>query len=138
MKGKKSDNILLVYLEPTPYIIGLVKCLQEGWAGSVDVLFVNENLSQNWGIRHDDIDAELLPSSFIHSLLILWKKLSKNQYDLLHLAGWGKPVLLAALIIARLKGISVVIETDTPLTKSKSSWKSFAIRSPSCLLSENC
>jgi glycosyltransferase involved in cell wall biosynthesis len=40
-----------------------------------------------------------------------------------HLAGWGHPVLLVTLLIARLYGIPVAVESDTPLSKDHLDWQ---------------
>ena len=43
------------------------------------------------------------------------RKLYSAKYSVMHLAGWGHPVLLGAMIMARLIGIPVAVETDTAI-----------------------
>lgn len=124
MSGSGAANVLMVYLEPTPYILGLICRLREKWGRGADVVFVAENLSQNWGLLQADIPFETLPLSYRSAFRAIWGKLSSNRFRLLHLAGWGHPLLLTALVIARVLRIQVVVESDTPLPYSFLRWKS--------------
>lgn len=119
----ETDGVLALYLEPTPYILGLVERLQGGWPGPVDVCFVARDLSQAWGLSSAGPDAATLPQGHFAASRILWKGLRSGRYRLLHLAGWGHPLLLTAILMSRLLEIPVVVESDTPLAQGPMSWR---------------
>lgn len=45
-----KPKILMIYIEPTPYILGLINIITTHYPDQIDVLFLNENISQNWGM----------------------------------------------------------------------------------------
>lgn len=121
---QNNDRILIIYIEPTPYIISLIKNLIQTFHGSIHVLFLDENRSQNWNINYcDQFQCEFLPKSKYKKFYFLVKKLLKNKYGLIHVAGWGEPIFLFLILIAKLSRIPVVMESDTPIPHQAPRWK---------------
>jgi glycosyltransferase involved in cell wall biosynthesis len=113
----------MVYLEPAPYIIGLVDEVRASWQNEVDVVFVAERLTQPWPKNLDGKDYILLPSEFGASLREIYRLLASRRYSLLHIAGWGHPLLLGAILFSAWFRIPLVAETDTPLRDDLPRWK---------------
>ena len=120
-------NVLAVYLEPAPYIIGLVRELKRAWPGKLDVSFVSPSLTQQWSIPNEDA-ASFLPAPNARALREIWRRLRSRDYDLVHLAGWGHPVLLGAMLAGRAARIPVTIESDTPPPRGEPRWRALAKR----------
>jgi len=102
----------MIYIEPTPYVIDLVREVRKVWDGEIEVLFLSVNLSQNWDINLD-VDKYSVWSD--EGIYAYWRKIRSGNYSLVHLAGWGHKYLLFGLFFARLLGAKVSIESDTPL-----------------------
>jgi glycosyltransferase involved in cell wall biosynthesis len=130
----KQAGILAIYLEPTPYILGLLRCLEHRLPGQLEVLFAGRELSQRWSLPEEAYKAVpaytfLDQVGFLATLRLLWCKLVPQRYALVHLAGWsGHPVLLLALLLARTRGIRVSVESDTPLPPEQALWRHFLKR----------
>lgn len=115
---------LLVYLEPTPYILGLWEEMRAQAGGGDSICFVHENLSQGWNLdlsRHPG--AVLLAGGPARRLWNLARRVCDRRVRLVHLAGWSGPYLLAALLLAKIRGIPVFVETDTPQKPGEPRWK---------------
>lgn len=109
-------RVLMVYLEPAPYIVGLIEAVRAIWPGPIDVLFRTGDESQNRNVSVDAIGATLLPAGTGAAVAEVARRLRRGHYGLVHLAGWGHPVLLAALLCAAAKKIPIVVESDTQLS----------------------
>jgi glycosyltransferase involved in cell wall biosynthesis len=120
-------NILMVYIEPTPYIVGLVNALVETWQGDVDVLFLGENNSQNWNMELNN-HWKILNGKLKNKMIFISKLIFSNQYEVVHVAGWREPLIILTIILSKLRRIPVVIETDTALPKYLSLWKKIGKR----------
>ena len=116
-----NDTVLAVYMEPAPYITGLVRELRSTWGGKLDVVFIGKALTQDWDA--DASSASFLPASRVSALRVLASRLTKSNYGLLHLAGWGHPVLLGAMLLAAGRGLPVVAETDTQIPRWEPAWR---------------
>lgn len=117
------SKILMIYIEPTPYILGLIKNLIAFKKDQIDVLFLNVNQSQQWNV---DIEKDwmILPKNFKEKIFLIRRLFFKNKYDVIHLAGWGHPLLLFFIMMAKLAGIPIVMESDTPLSQTVTTfWK---------------
>jgi glycosyltransferase involved in cell wall biosynthesis len=114
---------LLVYIEPTPYVVGLIQRIAKSWKSKTEVLFIDANVSQAWDLRGEEPCGSYLPKNSVVAGRELASKLSTGRYELLHLAGWGHPVLLFALILAWWYRIPVFMESDTQLPISLPLWK---------------
>lgn len=120
MKAKKA---LLIYIEPTSYILGLVSILNRLWPGGVDVLFLKENASQAWGLELDRQYMSVLSDGLMDALSSVRALLASNEYGLVHLAGWSPALMPAVMLLARHGRIPVTVETDTPLAVDLPLWK---------------
>ncbi len=118
----KRSKILAVYIEPTPYIMGLIDALRKIWHDEVDVLFLCENRSQNWQITLDE-NCIMLPKSAAARFHIISKLFFRNDYNLMHLAGWGNPLLLLCLMLTKIFRKPIVAESDTPIPHHTKLWK---------------
>lgn len=115
-------TILLVYIEPTPYILDLLENLHSYRNKSIKVIFLYENLSQPW---HLNIPSSytILPQRIYDKSLALLNLFQKQKYDIVHLAGWGNPWSIFILALAKKQRAWITMESDTPLTPGKRHWK---------------
>ena len=116
-------HALLVYIEPTPYVLGLIREIAKHERVQVEALFLDANVSQAWNLTLQDDSASYLPVGHLAAALEIRRKLATGRYDLLHLAGWGHPVLLFASILGWWLRIPVFMESDTPLPIGLPLWK---------------
>ena len=115
---------VMIYIEPTPYIIALIDTLRCVWGGSIEVYYITTDLSQPWQLRLDREQEGLLPGGFFAKMHVLWLALIRDRkYTILHLAGWGHPVLFGAMLMARLVRIPVAVESDTSEERSGNYWQ---------------
>jgi glycosyltransferase involved in cell wall biosynthesis len=112
----------MVYIEPTPYIIALIDRLRLVGGGSVEAYYITTDLSQPWELRLES--RHVLPRGFLARMQALRLALTRDrEYTILHLAGWGHPVLLGALLMARSLKIPVAVESDTAEGRPDPSWR---------------
>jgi len=115
-------RVVMVYIEPTPYIIALVDRLRLVGSGSVEAYYITTDLSQPWELRLES--GHVLPGGFLARMQALrWALTRDREYTILHLAGWGHPVLLGALLMARSLEIPVAMESDTAEGRPDPSWR---------------
>jgi glycosyltransferase involved in cell wall biosynthesis len=119
----KTKKALLIYIEPTPYILGLVTQLNQLWPGGVDVLFIGENASQAWSLTLDRQYMTVLPIGWKASMREIGMRLASGDYEIVHLAGWAPLIMLTTMLIARIRSIPITMETDTPLPQELPIWK---------------
>lgn len=121
------ESVLAIYIEPAPYVTGLIKEVRAAWPGKLDVAFIARNLTQAWAIEgSDNHQMHFLPPKAGGAVREIWRRLSARDYDLVHLAGWGHPVLLGSMLAARTHGIPIVAETDTPSPSDERTWRRLA------------
>jgi glycosyltransferase involved in cell wall biosynthesis len=94
----------------------------------VDTAYVAANISQPWNYQVRSDRDFLLPGGFFRATMEIHRRLASGRYALVHLAGWGHPVLLAALFLVKLHRIPVTIESDTHRPPTPSVWKSIIKR----------
>jgi glycosyltransferase involved in cell wall biosynthesis len=117
------SKALVVYMEPTSYTVPLIERLRTRWRDGIDVLYVGQDLSQEWGAEWGAHGATILPGSRRQAISEVWRRIGSGAYGLVHLAGWGHPVLAAALLAARWRGVPATVESDTALSTLTPSWK---------------
>jgi glycosyltransferase involved in cell wall biosynthesis len=123
--GAAPARIVMIYIEPTPYITALVEALRASWAGPIEAYYITTDLSQSWQLRIDEKKVRVLPTGFLASMRVIQAALIRErEHTILHLAGWGHPVLLAAMFLARSVRIPVAVESDTAEGRSDRSWRS--------------
>lgn len=119
-----TGRALLVYVEPTPYILGSIRALAQRHAGGVEAMFLTANLSQPWDLSLEGTPASILPQGKAEALGTLWKKVTRSAYSVVHLGGgWGDVRLLWIIALARMRGLPVFLESDTPLPRGLPLWK---------------
>lgn len=118
-----TGSVLAILMEPAPYSTGLIRELRAAWSGKLDVVYIGRNLTQAWTSPTGGVQATFLPEGKIAALRYVVNHLSRSAYDLLHLAGWGHPILLGSMLAAKVKGIPIVSETDTPPPRDEAVWR---------------
>ena len=117
-------RVVMVYLEPTPYIMALIDTLRRVWDGAIEVYYVSTDVSQPWKLRLDRAQGEVLPGGFLPRMRALLLALIRDRKQtVLHLAGWGHPVLFGAMLMAGSLRVPVVVESDTAAGRSDQSWR---------------
>ena len=122
-EAQQRQAVLMIYIEPTPYILGLIREIFTTSKASVEVLFVTANVSQPWNLSLHGVPASFLPEGTFAAALDIAGRLSTRQYKLLHLAGWGHRILLLALLLAWFYRVPVFMESDTQLPEGLPLWK---------------
>lgn len=107
------DRILMIYLEPAPYIVAFVREVRSQWPGQIDVIYTTMSGSQPWDVSLEDEGAILLSNSGSSSFASIIEYIKHGNYKVIHLAGWGGRVFQAALVYGFLKRIPLVLESDT-------------------------
>ena len=115
-------KILLVYIEPTPYIVALINAIIPLFVGQIDVVFLEENRSQNWNIRYDK-NWILFPEKRMDQFRFIMQCFFKKKYHMIHVAGWGERRCLLFIMLAKLFRIPVIVESDTPMHHQVNGWK---------------
>ena len=110
-----TGSVLAVFVEPAHYRIGLVRELHALWKGKLDIFYIGRNLSQVWGEDTEAGRVNYLPPTKSSALRALNARIGRANYDLVHVAGWGHPVLTGAIMLSGLRGLPIVSETDTQL-----------------------
>ncbi|HWY87353.1 MAG TPA: glycosyltransferase, partial [Gemmataceae bacterium] len=113
----------MVYLEPAPYIVGLIDEIRSIWRGEIEAVFVHAAISQPWDHKFRSSAESALPSGTLKALRHISQILSNGRYRLVHLAGWGDPILLGTLLLGSWRRIPVTVETDTPGVRGLPLWK---------------
>lgn len=114
----------MVYIEPAPYILDLIRVMRAQHPElQLRVLFISAGLSQQWNNSIDDGVSVLLPVRRIAALKQILAEVRKGDFDWLHLAGWGHPLLMAALICGALFKCRISMESDTQLPVVQAGWK---------------
>ena len=67
-----KKKVLMLFIEPAPYILGIINAIVPLWAGQIDVLFLKENATQSWGLELPKHFA-VLPVSGIKAACFLWQ-----------------------------------------------------------------
>ena len=117
-------RVVMVYIEPTPYIIALIDRLRLVGGGSIEAYYITTDLSQPWELRLERGHERVLPRGFLARMQALRRALTRDREStILHLAGWGHPVLLGALLMARSLRIPVAMESDTAEGRPDHSWR---------------
>jgi glycosyltransferase involved in cell wall biosynthesis len=116
-----TGNVLMIMIEPTPYILSFIRQIKSVCPGEVDVLFVERDVSQQW--VECVVEHRVLPLGFLMAARVLWAHLNSSRYSLVHIAGWSHPVILMALLICAMRGIPTAVESDTPLREEPAGWR---------------
>lgn len=104
---------LLLFIEPTSYIAAEIRALEAAWPNPVETYFLTENASQDWQISLAELRAKRLPVGRWDAARLLLNLISAKRCQIVHLAGWGHPLLMLAIIIAWWRGVPCTVESDT-------------------------
>jgi glycosyltransferase involved in cell wall biosynthesis len=125
----RKPRAFLLYVEPTPYVERLIKEIHRVWSGDLDVCYIAEDQSQDWKIDAKFSGGTILPVNRRHAIIQLWRSLGRLcRGDIVHLAGWGHPLLVVALLMGKLRGLRVFIESDTSTGQAAGRIKNFVKR----------
>lgn len=117
--GKK---FLMIFIEPTPYILDLLEKGFENISEQCDVVFLAQNLTQNWNLQLRAKKYLVCPSKK-QILTLYFDVMVKRKYQLIHVAGWSNPYILLLILMSRLFFYPVTVESDTPLNPDLPTWK---------------
>jgi glycosyltransferase involved in cell wall biosynthesis len=112
----------MIYIEPATYVVDLIKVLSKNDQFDIEIIFLEHALSQGWSSDWD-LKADVLKKGFLPGVQQLWCRIRDGNYDVIHLAGWGHPMLMAAHLIGSYFGTKIVVESDTPLPVKAILWK---------------
>jgi glycosyltransferase involved in cell wall biosynthesis len=113
----------MIYLEPAPYIVGFVEHVRHAWTARIDTAYVATSVSQPWGHQIQSDREFVLPQGFGRAVAEIRRRIASGDHRLVHLAGWGHPILIAALLLAKLYRLPVTMESDTPRPTNPAGWK---------------
>lgn len=116
-------RVLFIFMEPTPYIQGLLVRLRAAWPGPIAVWYLGRDVSQPWTLPLGQPDTTFLPEGRWSAIGWIWRHLRADHYGLVHLAAWGHPLMLFALCLARWQGLPTAMESDTPLPPGPLPWR---------------
>lgn len=117
-----NKKILMVFVEPTPYILDLIEKGFANYKNKLKIIFLTENLTQNWNLKSYSIPFVIIKSRK-QKLTLLFSIFFKRKYNLIHVAGWVQPFILFLIFTSRFFFLPVIIESDTPLNQNTSNWK---------------
>jgi len=114
----------MIYIEPTPYIVGLIDALRRSWDGPIEALYITTDASQAWSLKVDGARNRVLPRGALSRWAAIWAALIRGRdRPILHLAGWGHSVLLGALLLGRSLRLPVAVESDTGAGRADETWR---------------
>lgn len=117
-----DKKILMIFIEPTPYILDLLEKGFENIDEKCDVVFLTQNLTQNWALQ-SRIKKYLVCPSKKQILKLYVDVILRRRYRLVHVAGWSNPYILLMIFMSRLFLYPVTVESDTQLNSQLSVWK---------------
>lgn len=112
----------MVYIEPTPYILDLIQALEKIYPEKIDVMFLHNNFSQDWGLKPNP-RYFILEKNISSIVKTLYKSIFKEKYNVIFLAGWSHSITLTLLVLAKICRIPVIVDSDTPLLPCIPLWK---------------
>lgn len=122
-------RIVIVYVEPTPYVVALVDALRRVWSSPIETYYMTTDLSQPWALRLDPEQGRVFPVGFFRQLRVVWRAMVRDRKNtILHLQGWGLPVLFAAMLMARSLRIPLAVESDTAEGRWDRHWRTRVIK----------
>src|SRR5690242_7833831 len=110
-------------MEPAPYRTGLIRQLLQLWDEDIEVFFVAQNMTQAWPPLEPDPRIHFLPAGTWRALRNLLPRLNASRTALIHVAGWGHPLLLCVILLAAVRRIPVVAESDTQQKSGEPFWR---------------
>ena len=95
-------KVFCIFVEPAPYILDLLRVVRQQHPElELRVLFISRSVTQQWNTALDGEYMELLPVSRTAAAWRILSDIKRGDFDWLHLAGWGHPLLMSKLKAAR-------------------------------------
>lgn len=123
MRAPSPPSALMIYIEPTTYIVDLVSAVRKTWPHRLDVKYLGANLSQRWDTELGASNGQVLEGGALAMLREVARLIRSENYDVVHLAGWARLSFLGALVLGRLCGVAVIVESDSFGTPGQSALK---------------
>lgn len=117
-----TKTALIVFIEPTPYIVRRAEILEEKWPGKLEVIFLTQNLSQRWNMALPP-HYRIAPKGGLQKILFGIQHFFKIKPDIIHVAGWSEPACQVLLLLSRLYGRVGCVESDTQISYATPLWK---------------
>lgn len=114
-----SHAAMAVLIEPAPYVVRLLEELQAQWFGTVHGWFIGAAITQDWRPEGERPNYGILPSAIGTAFWMLWLEMRRTRPSVVFVAGWSHPVVIAAIVMARLSGARVVSMSDTWTSTSR-------------------
>lgn len=111
--GGGQAPVMCLFIEPAPYITRLDQELKKQWPGRVSTWFVSDATSQKWDSLSENNDFHILPKGKIAALCALWRSILQYHPKIIFVAGWSHPVIIGAIMMAKLAGARVISTSDT-------------------------
>lgn len=109
----EAPRVLILRIEPTGYMIALVRALRAAWPGRIDAVFVSPSMTQHWAFDSIRDDIVMLPVGTVRSIYGLRAHIDATSPRLIHTAGWGAPQSAAAIFLGSSRDVPVVVDLDT-------------------------
>lgn len=112
---RKPDPVdaLALFIEPAPYMRRLDQELKRQWPGKVTTRFISGSASQEWQSLDSALELQILPTGKFAALLAIWRDMRQQRPKIFFVAGWSHPIVIAAIMMAKLAGAHVVSTSDT-------------------------
>ncbi|MGE5112431.1 MAG: glycosyltransferase family 4 protein [Acidobacteriaceae bacterium] len=126
---REKPRVLVLLMEPTPYIIPRALYLRQDSELAVDLYFVTANSSQPWGEDVSDeelpvlLNAALSPVQRLKNAAAVLGRVLRKKYSAVHLAGWGHWITRLAILACRIRRVPFSVESDTPLGAGVTGWR---------------
>ncbi len=109
----RQRRIVMIYVEPTPYIRGFIEACRKLWGGEIKVYYITTDFSQSWLLDLGPYES-VLPRARLLAARTIWCALAPSlTAPILHLAGWGHPLLFSSIVLAWLRDVPIVVESDS-------------------------
>jgi glycosyltransferase involved in cell wall biosynthesis len=116
----EPKTAMAVLIEPAPYMVQLLEELKAQWCGAVHGWFLHPAITQRWEREEDSVLYGILPTETARAIAKLWSEMRVARPAVVFVAGWRHPIVIAAIIMARLLGARVVSMSDTWTSDSQS------------------
>ena len=127
--GREKPRVLVLLMEPTPYIIPRARYLKQDSELAVELYFVTANSSQPWGEDASGeelpvlLNASLSPVQRLKKATAVLGRVLRKEYSAVHLAGWGHWMTRLAILVCRVRRVPFSVESDTPLGAGVTGWR---------------
>lgn len=109
---RPSTPVMVVMIEPAPYMVSLSNELVKAWPNQVDTFFLSSGLTQPWG-EELDTSHKVMPIGVLSVLKTIWCYFNYSRPKIVFVAGWGNPKIIMTILMAKFFGARVVAMSDT-------------------------